>query len=187
MLLGIVAAAVLFQGMLILWKRRHGRSYDTVSLILLWLLPLLLSLRNGFIRFPIVWSIFSAINGYLCRLALARRILPSTPRYRTLCAVYWLRPRLVYVFYRGLFQFTLALATIGYTLFLGNVLVFPSAAAIDWSICLMFYGLYFGVLGRDLMDFASGRMASTIGVRRCRPAGTDLCSTTTRMDSQSRS
>lgn len=80
----------------------------------------------------------------------------------------------MYMFYRGLFQVTMALAAIGYTLFLANVLLLPSAAAIDWSICLMFYGLYFGVLGRDLIEFTSGRMASTIGVRNYTTACTNL-------------
>lgn len=78
------------------------------------------------------------------------------------------------MFYRGLFQVTMALAAIGYTLFLANVLFLPSATAIDWSICLMFYGLYFGVLGRDLVDFTSGRMASTIGVRRYTKIGANI-------------
>lgn len=58
----------------------------------------------------------------------------------------------------------MGIAGFGYGLFLVNVFAFPSATIIDLSLKLMFYGLYFGVMSRDLIDFGSDKMASTIGV-----------------------
>jgi len=37
-------------------------------------------------------------------------------------------------------------------------------AAIDLSLMLMFYGIYYGVLGRDIAEICSDLMASKIGV-----------------------
>lgn len=34
----------------------------------------------------------------------------------------------------------------------------------DWGILLLFYGLYFGVLGRDVAEICADTMASHIGV-----------------------
>jgi hypothetical protein len=34
----------------------------------------------------------------------------------------------------------------------------------DWGTLLIFYGLYFGVLGRDIAEICADKMASHIGV-----------------------
>ena len=36
--------------------------------------------------------------------------------------------------------------------------------ALDFSIILMFYGVYYGVLGRDIAEICSDMMAAKIGV-----------------------
>ena len=56
-------------------------------------------------------------------------------------------------------------AGFGYGLFIVNLVAFPSAAIIELSILFMFYGLYFGVLSRDLIEHVSDRMATSVGVR----------------------
>lgn len=35
----------------------------------------------------------------------------------------------------------------------------------DWGMLFLFYGLYFGVLGRDVAEICADTMASHIGVR----------------------
>lgn len=35
---------------------------------------------------------------------------------------------------------------------------------LDFGIVCLFYGLYYGVLGRDVAEIATDRMAATIGV-----------------------
>lgn len=36
----------------------------------------------------------------------------------------------------------------------------------DFGVSLLFYGLYYGVLGRDFAEMCADFMASTVGVRR---------------------
>lgn len=88
---------------------------------------------------------------------------PHTPRHN-LHAFSLLSFRLIYGFYRVLFNVTMGIAAFGYALFLINIFGFASVGLMDASLTLMFYGLYFGVLSRDLIDFGADRMASTIGV-----------------------
>lgn len=38
--------------------------------------------------------------------------------------------------------------------------------AMDFGVSLLFYGLYYGVLGRDFAEMCADFMASTVGVRR---------------------
>jgi hypothetical protein len=86
--------------------------------------------------------------------------------------------RFVYRFYRGVFNITMGIAAFGYGLFLVNVFAFPNATMVDASLTLVFYGLYFGVLSRDLIDYCADVMASTIGVFKS--GGSSLCSITAR-------
>jgi RING finger protein 121 len=37
---------------------------------------------------------------------------------------------------------------------------------LDFGILIMFYGIYYGVLGRDMAESCTDRMASKIGVSR---------------------
>lgn len=40
----------------------------------------------------------------------------------------------------------------------------------DFGVSLLFYGLYYGVLGRDFAEMCADFMASTVGVSRGAPA-----------------
>lgn len=37
--------------------------------------------------------------------------------------------------------------------------------AMDFGVSLLFYGLYYGVLGRDFAEMCADFMASTVGVK----------------------
>jgi RING finger protein 121 len=113
-----------------------------------------IAINNSFWRFVIVWLAYSATNYRVIREASQPKLDPKTPRF-------------VYRFYRGLFNATMGIAAFGYGLFLVNVFVFPTATLIDLSVTLVFYGLYFGVLSRDLVEYGADRMATTIGVYLC--------------------
>lgn len=45
--------------------------------------------------------------------------------------------------------------------------------AMDFGVSLLFYGLYYGVLGRDFAEMCADFMASTVGVSR--PSALFLC------------
>lgn len=62
----------------------------------------------------------------------------------------------------GIISYTVLIAT-----FFGLNLAFDGKPQVwmDFGILLLFYGLYFGVLGRDVAEICADKMASHIGVR----------------------
>ena len=55
-----------------------------------------------------------------------------------------------------------------FSLFHLNALVLVATpTAIDAGVLLLFYGMYYGVLCRDIAEICSDRMASRIGYYRC--------------------
>lgn len=62
---------------------------------------------------------------------------------------------------------------------MADVFLFPRIKAedsMDVGVIMLFYGLYYGVMGRDFAEICSDYMASTIGVgdRQCRCASVCL-------------
>lgn len=149
-MLGILFSVMAFQAGVIWWQKNYRKSYLTCSLAALWLFPFLISLKERNWRFILVWLCFTAINWFVLKKAMNKNLHATTPR-------------LVYKFYHASFTGTLAIATMGYLLFMLNMFFFSSPKLIDLSLILIFYGLYFGVVSRDLIDFAADHMASTIG------------------------
>lgn len=78
--------------------------------------------------------------------------------------------RLVYKWFLSIYKLSYGVGVIGYvlimcTLFGLNVLVqAKSQAAMDVGLLVLFYGLYFGVVGRDFAEVCSDTMAAHIGV-----------------------
>lgn len=78
--------------------------------------------------------------------------------------------RLVYKWFYFLYKLSYALGVIGYVImmaaFFGLSLIFnvQPQSWIDVAILLIFYGLYYGVLGRDIAEICADKMASHIGV-----------------------
>ena len=55
-----------------------------------------------------------------------------------------------------------------FTLFgLNILLLIKPQVAMDFGLLLLFYGLYYGVVGRDFAEVCTDKMASHIGVRIC--------------------
>lgn len=79
--------------------------------------------------------------------------------------------RLVYKWFYVIYKLSYALGIIGYIImmltFVGFNFVFNQQPHIWMDVGLMFvyYGLYFGVLGRDLSEICADKMASNIGVK----------------------
>ena len=78
--------------------------------------------------------------------------------------------RLVYKWFYAIHKGTTALSLVGYfiimfTLF-GVSLMFAihPDVAVEFGLVTLFYGLYFGVLGRDFAEICADKMASKIGV-----------------------
>lgn len=124
----------------------------------MWFIPFGISVHFVHTRFLIIWTIFTILTGFVFRRAT------RTPLKKT-------TPRLVYKWFLLVHKVTYFLGVAGYIglmlSFLGfNFLFWISpTASIDFSIMLMFYGIYFGVLARDIAEICSDSMASKIGVK----------------------
>lgn len=94
-----------------------------------------------------VWTIFSSVTLYMFYLCMrSKKLDPSTPR-------------LVFTWFLYSHKVSIAVGAAGYALFLLELL---GASPVVWflfgkgaSFILLFYGLYFGVLGRDTAEVAS--------------------------------
>lgn len=78
--------------------------------------------------------------------------------------------RLVYKWFYFIYKLSYVLGILGYILvlftFVGLNIILDVKPHIwmDWGILFLFYGLYFGVLGRDVAEICADTMASHIGV-----------------------
>jgi RING finger protein 121 len=123
----------------------------------MWVIPFLISIKFVHIRFLIIWIVFTAVTVWIGRKATQVPIEQTTPR-------------LLYKWFLFVHKVSYVLGVVGYIglmmTFLGlNFLFFISpTAALDVSVLMMFYGVYYGVLGRDIAEVCSDKMASKIGV-----------------------
>ncbi|XP_060532449.1 E3 ubiquitin ligase Rnf121 [Cylas formicarius] len=152
----LILTLIVAQVVLIEWKKRHYRSYSIVTLIGMWMVPFILCLKNRWWRFIFIWLLFSCMTGLIFRKAVQKPLDRTTPR-------------LVYKWFLLLYKLSYGLGIIGYivmmSVFFGLNLVFNTAANIwmDVSMLFIFYGLYYGVLGRDISEICADKMASHIG------------------------
>lgn len=78
-------------------------------------------------------------------------------------------PRVVYNYFLKVFKITYGVGIAGYTFFVLAFFGLPAMFMIkpetwlDLAILLLFYGVYFGVITKDIADMCTDRMASTIG------------------------
>ena len=161
------------QSALVWWKKRHRRSYELVSLAGLWLVPAGLALHFRFWRFAGAWAAYSAATLFFLARAGARPLAPATPRT-------------VFIWFLAAHKASVAVGAAGYASLALSVILaifslpdpFPDGA----GLLLLWYGIYFGVLGRDAAEVAADRMAATLGtgtsitrsVRACGVCGGDL-------------
>uniref|UniRef100_A0A0B6YSW6 RING-type domain-containing protein n=1 Tax=Arion vulgaris TaxID=1028688 RepID=A0A0B6YSW6_9EUPU len=144
------------QIILIAWKRKNFKSYQRTTLLGLWLLPLGASIMLAYIRFCIVWGIFSVITAFVAFKASRKPLSGSTPRW-------------VYKWFLLVYKVSYALGIIGYLTILltffgiHKLVSIESKTSVDFSLLLLFYGLYFGVVSRDLAEVCTDIMATHIG------------------------
>lgn len=87
------------------------------------------------------------------------------------------RFRQVYSWFSRVYKVNYAIGVAGYVAAVVQGMTGPlSQFVLDWSILAVFYGLYFGVLGRDIAEVCAERMSTTLGVSRGRPVLHTSCS-----------
>ena len=80
------------------WKKRYSKSYlvselemlststltnfnvQLVTLVAMWLIPLIICLRSHWWRFIFIWLVFSCVTGLIVHKAMQRPIHGTTPR-----------------------------------------------------------------------------------------------------------
>lgn len=156
MVLILVVTIVVAQVVLVEWKRRHYKSYSFFTMLAMWIIPLFLSIKNEWWRFISTWVIFSCLTGIVVRKATQKPISVTTPR-------------LVYKWFYLIYKVSCLLGIMGYvimmTTFFGLNLIFNQKPHVwmDVALLLLFYGLYYGVLARDISEICADKMASCIG------------------------
>ncbi|XP_017917110.1 PREDICTED: RING finger protein 175 isoform X1 [Capra hircus] len=151
-----LCALVVAQVALAQWRQRHGRSYNLVTLLQMWVVPLYFTIKLYWWRFLSVWGMFSVITSYILFRATRKPLSGRTPR-------------LVYKWFLLIYKLSYAFGVVGYLAIIftmcGFHLFFRIKArdSMDLGIVSLFYGLYYGVMGRDFAEICSDYMASTLG------------------------
>ncbi|XP_072945270.1 E3 ubiquitin ligase Rnf121 [Epargyreus clarus] len=156
MILILIFTLIVVQIIVVAWKQRHYRSYALFTMISMWSIPLIMSIRNHWWRFIFVWSVFTITTGLVIRKSTTKPMAVTTPR-------------LVYKWFLLIYKVSCAVGVVGYIVmmltFLGCNLIFGHRpqAWMDFALMFLFYGLYFGVLGRDVAEYCADKMAASIG------------------------
>uniref|UniRef100_A0A8D0L9V1 Ring finger protein 175 n=1 Tax=Sphenodon punctatus TaxID=8508 RepID=A0A8D0L9V1_SPHPU len=156
MVLILIATLVLAQIVLVQWKQRHCRSYTLVTLLQMWVVPLYFTIKLYWWRFLSMWGMFSVITSYIIFRATRKPLSGRTPR-------------LVYKWFLLIYKLSYAIGIVGYLTIMFTMFGFnlffriKTEDSMDFGVILLFYGLYYGVMGRDFAEICSDYMASTIG------------------------
>ncbi|XP_048412918.1 RING finger protein 175 isoform X1 [Stegostoma tigrinum] len=156
MVLILIATLVIAQIVLVQWKQHHCRSYNLVTLLQMWLVPLYFTVKLYWWRFLSTWGMFSVITSYVIFRATRKPLSGRTPR-------------MVYKWFLLIYKISYAVGIVGYlavmfTMFGFNLFFrIKTEDSMDFGVILLFYGLYYGVMGRDFAEICSDYMASTIG------------------------
>ena len=147
----VLIVMIVSQSLLVRWRKHHRRSYELVTLIGLWLVPAIISIQLVFWKFLIVWSAYSIVTGmYLYKCTFADALWDTSV------------PKNVYKWFLGVFRTSVYVGLTGYIVLLvdilsGGILLAPLVES-GFSLLLIWYGLYFGILTRDCAEVISDRM-----------------------------
>ncbi|CAI2348751.1 unnamed protein product [Caenorhabditis sp. 36 PRJEB53466] len=156
MMIILVITLVVGQIFLVQWKRRHFKSYQFCTLIGMWLIPVYVCGTRSWYRFLATWLVFTICSALIWLKASAQHVSGKTPRF-------------VYKYFLFLHKLSYVLGVVGYLIMMGALLGFHALFNVkqpelmDLGILIMFYGVYYGVLGRDFAHICTDRMASRIG------------------------
>jgi len=103
----------------------------------------------------VLWVLFTIKTGQMIMLAKGEVMEKDVPKR-------------VYAYFYNMYRFTYGLACSGYICILCNIFGLSFILRINEIVAtvgtlFMFYGLYFGVMGRDCAELAAEFMASSIG------------------------
>lgn len=80
MVLILLVTLVISQFVLVFWRTRHFKSFQFVTMIGMWIIPFVISLKFGHIRFIVIWCIFTVITSLIAFKSSRVPISRTTPR-----------------------------------------------------------------------------------------------------------
>ncbi|XP_067039835.1 E3 ubiquitin ligase RNF121-like isoform X1 [Acropora muricata] len=156
MVLILFSTLIVAQVLLVKWKKHYYKSFQAVTLVGMWLIPLYFNIKLQFWRMLSTWTLFSTLTGFIVYKSTRQPLSLTTPR-------------LVYKWFLLVHKVTYALGIAGYMVvcltLLGVNLMFRIRpdTAMEIGVTILFYGLYFGVLGRDFAEICADKIASKLG------------------------
>jgi len=169
----LLAIIILFQWMLHKWKKKHNRSYLIVTLAGLLFFPSYVAWKLSYYRMLSLLAAFVCSSTYLVFLARQVPLDGETPRK-------------IYSWFYGVYRTCNALALTGYFFVVGECMGFGIVFQVDFmtfGLTLLFYGLFYGLLGRDSCEICCDLMVNTMGyttrgglpLRNAQPGTCALC------------
>lgn len=155
-LLYLIILLIITQFMLVYWKKYYNKSWNIVSLILLWLIPIIWSTSLQFYLMIVIWSLFTLSTLYVFHLARQRPLNKHTPR-------------LIYSWFFFSFVICYWMSVIGYGMVMCDILGITSLlpesinSFVSIGISLIWYGVYFGTLVCDCASLASTLLTVGMG------------------------
>ncbi|CAL4100455.1 unnamed protein product [Meganyctiphanes norvegica] len=156
MVLILIVVTIIAHMGLMAWKKHHYKSYQLLSMLGVWTIPFFLCLHNHWWRFIFIWLLFSSITGIVVKKACEKPLDPTTPRQ-------------VYKWFLLVYKACCGMGLIGYAIIMITMMGFNLLFGVkpnvwmDAGLLFIFYGCYYGVLGRDLAEVSADRMASHVG------------------------
>ena len=151
LLAGMLAFLLAAQLGLVVWKKRSPKSFQLVTLVGMVALPPLYAVYHAYWRFTVIWLLFMGVSGYFLSLPFVQRPMQMTT------------PRRVYWFFFLSNKVALGLAAAGYALILVDAMSGKVWGLGYFAVMLLFYGLFYGVIVRDLAALCADKMAQTLG------------------------
>jgi len=151
-LFALVILAFLFISQIgvLAWKKYHPKSFQSITLIGLWIVPPVIGIFFKNFLYVTIWSLFVCANVVIYRKSKEKPLKPETPRT-------------IYRWFAIIHKLTYMGGAAGYLIFLIGMFIEGQTKILEAGLIIAFYGLYFGILNKDTVDELSSRMALNIG------------------------
>jgi len=148
------------------WKKYRFRSFQITTLVGLWMLPFGFACYIKSWKFIVLWLAFSGKTGQMIYAAWAPAGQGVHENKMSKDV-----PRRVYGWFFKVYRATYGLAVFGYVCILSNIFGLSFLFQIHQMVASVgmlsiFYGLYFGVMGRDCAELCAEFMARSVGVTK---------------------
>jgi len=132
------------------WKKYHPSSFQTVTLIGLWIVPPVIGVLLKNYRYVVICTLFGIASFFMYRKSQERPLKPETPRT-------------LYTWFAIVHKITYFMGASGYIVFLLGMFITGQTKVLEIGLYIAFYGIYFGILNKDTVDELSSRMALNAG------------------------